>query len=170
MAASLLIECRGSTEEDLKARIEEIQTALRKSGLPFGAKAAGACGRDAVQGSPACCAAALHPLPVVSHLSGGWRSRGLLTRVVSSVCFSILQSRSRWRPTSSSTSPRTLRYVRGGGYESGAFQCHSSRATASCGCGLLIAFLVTVAGVLGRAPRADPHRGRRPQAGHVDAA
>ncbi|KAL4426062.1 hypothetical protein ABPG77_007858 [Micractinium sp. CCAP 211/92] len=39
MAASLLIECRGSTEEDLQARIEEIQSALRKSGLPFGAKA-----------------------------------------------------------------------------------------------------------------------------------
>ena len=42
MAASLLIECRGSTEEDLKGRIEEVQAALRKSGLPFGAKAAGA--------------------------------------------------------------------------------------------------------------------------------
>jgi hypothetical protein len=42
MAASLLIECRGSTEEDLRSRIEEVQAALRKSGLPFGAKAAGA--------------------------------------------------------------------------------------------------------------------------------
>ena len=42
MAASLLIECRGSTEEDLRMRIEEVQAALRKSGLPFGAKAAGA--------------------------------------------------------------------------------------------------------------------------------
>lgn len=41
MAASLLIECRGSSPEDLAARIEEIQTALRRSGLPFGAKAAG---------------------------------------------------------------------------------------------------------------------------------
>jgi D-lactate dehydrogenase len=40
MAASLLIECRGSTEDDLRTRIEEVQSALRKSGLPFGARAA----------------------------------------------------------------------------------------------------------------------------------
>ncbi|KAI3429690.1 hypothetical protein D9Q98_005775 [Chlorella vulgaris] len=40
MAASLLIECRGSTEEDLQSRIAEVQAALGKSGLPFGAKAA----------------------------------------------------------------------------------------------------------------------------------
>ena len=50
MAASLLIECRGSTEEDLRSRIEEVQAALRKSGLPFGAKAAGAGGREFLQG------------------------------------------------------------------------------------------------------------------------
>lgn len=36
MAAALLIECRGETEEDLDARIEEIRTALQSSKLPFG--------------------------------------------------------------------------------------------------------------------------------------
>ena len=36
MAAALLIECRGQTEEDLKARIEEIRVALEGSQLPFG--------------------------------------------------------------------------------------------------------------------------------------
>ena len=42
MAASLLVECRGSSQADLEARIAEVQNALRKSGLPLGAKASGA--------------------------------------------------------------------------------------------------------------------------------
>ena len=36
MAAALLIECRGRSEEDLAARIDEIRVALESSKLPFG--------------------------------------------------------------------------------------------------------------------------------------
>lgn len=36
MAAALLIECRGSTSEDLEARIKEVQGSLLDSGLPVG--------------------------------------------------------------------------------------------------------------------------------------
>lgn len=36
MAAALLIECRGSTAEDLEERINEVLSALSGSGLPFG--------------------------------------------------------------------------------------------------------------------------------------
>ena len=43
MAAGLLIECRGETEEEMKARIEEVQEVLRASGLPFGPTENGAC-------------------------------------------------------------------------------------------------------------------------------
>jgi D-lactate dehydrogenase len=35
-AAALLIECRGSTAEDLTGRIAEVHGALARSGLPFG--------------------------------------------------------------------------------------------------------------------------------------
>jgi D-lactate dehydrogenase len=38
-AAGLLIECRGEDAKTLKENICEVQTALRESGLPFGAKA-----------------------------------------------------------------------------------------------------------------------------------
>jgi len=36
MAAALLIECRGQTEDDLKGRIDEVKSALSMSNLPFG--------------------------------------------------------------------------------------------------------------------------------------
>lgn len=36
MAAALLIECRGSTPEDLTSRIDEVAGSLKRSGLPFG--------------------------------------------------------------------------------------------------------------------------------------
>lgn len=39
MGAALLIECRGQTQEALTERIEEVQKALERSGLPFGAQA-----------------------------------------------------------------------------------------------------------------------------------
>lgn len=38
-AAALLLECRGQTADALEARIREIQGALRRATLPFGAKA-----------------------------------------------------------------------------------------------------------------------------------
>lgn len=38
-AAALLLECRGQTADALEARIREIQGALRRAALPFGAKA-----------------------------------------------------------------------------------------------------------------------------------
>jgi D-lactate dehydrogenase len=39
MAAGLLIECRGQDAAALQASMEEVHRALRRSGLPFGAKA-----------------------------------------------------------------------------------------------------------------------------------
>mmetsp|Transcript_14411 Transcript_14411/g.39044 ORF Transcript_14411/g.39044 Transcript_14411/m.39044 type:complete len:1096 (-) Transcript_14411:437-3724(-) len=39
MAASLLIECRGQTDEALQERIDEVQRSLARSKLPLGAKA-----------------------------------------------------------------------------------------------------------------------------------
>lgn len=38
-AAALLIECRGRSEEDLEGRIREVNSALRKAGLPLGCNA-----------------------------------------------------------------------------------------------------------------------------------
>lgn len=39
MAASLLIECRGSTPEHLEENIREVKEALLRAGLPFGGRA-----------------------------------------------------------------------------------------------------------------------------------
>lgn len=39
MAASLLIECRGSTQEHLEENIREVKEALLRAGLPFGGRA-----------------------------------------------------------------------------------------------------------------------------------
>lgn len=40
MAASLLIECRGNSQEALQERINEVMSELTKAGLQFGATAA----------------------------------------------------------------------------------------------------------------------------------
>ena len=40
MGAALLIECRGSSKEDLEERIREVQDSLRRSSLSFGGRAA----------------------------------------------------------------------------------------------------------------------------------
>lgn len=101
----------------------------------------------------------------------------------------ILQSLSRWRRTSSSTSPRTSRWA-GRGAKLGQAQvalrqyCMSILRAATthnswlpCLVHTLAAahtttppILLLPADLLGRAARPDPHCGRRPQARHLHAA
>lgn len=191
MAASLLIECRGSSPEDLAARIEEVQTALRRSGLPFGAKAAGGWwgGAGWVVGWWTEVASwqgggeGVRSGTVAVYFAGPALPRNCALSHFAAPCPPPApQSRSRWRRTSSSTSPRTTRWaalVWGvltpclAWMTALCFLVHSHARAHYCSSPARHASCLAhppAADLLGRASRADPHCGRRPQAGHLHAA